>query len=65
MTYFAGTDDPRPCWTCQYWGGMQDNGITSWCDRPGLSPVVAQPQFGCAFWTREPGSDDEPGEPGP
>jgi hypothetical protein len=43
---------------------MQDNGITSWCDRPGLSPVVAQPQFGCAFWTREPGSDDEPSEPG-
>lgn len=58
MSYFAPTE-PRPCWTCQYWGGWA-NEVNSWCARPGLSPVVGQPEYGCAFWTREPGSDDEP-----
>lgn len=49
----------RPCWHCQHYGGIDANGITGYCRRPGLSPVVAQPEHGCAYWTREPGADDD------
>jgi hypothetical protein len=58
--YFA-TSEPRPCWTCHHYGGpLPDNNINGLCRHPRLSPVVGQPENGCAFWEREPGTDDEP-----
>ncbi|MEY4713357.1 MAG: Burkholderia phage [Pseudomonadota bacterium] len=49
---------PRPCWHCQYWGGWVAE-IHSRCTRPNGVAVKAVPADGCAFWTREPGADDE------
>lgn len=61
--YFAQAE-PRPCWTCQHFGGwLPDNDVNSFCRHPRLSPVVGVPAAGCAFWEREPGTDDEQRQP--
>jgi hypothetical protein len=39
---------------------MLHDGTAALCTRPDLSRVQASPTNGCAFWEREPGSDDEP-----
>ena len=66
MSQFANANELQPCWTCQYFGGpLPDNDVNCFCRHPRLSPVVGQPEYGCAFWEREPGSDDEVVAPGP
>jgi hypothetical protein len=55
--------ESRPCWHCISFGGMLYEGTAARCDRPGAPPVQAGPKIGCAFWSREVGSDDEPGPP--
>jgi hypothetical protein len=58
--YFAGQDEPHPCRTCRHYGGpLPDNDVNGFCQHPRLSPVVGQPENGCAFWEREPGTDDD------
>lgn len=62
--HFANQDEPRPCWTCQHYGGpLPNNDVNCFCRHPRLSLVVGQPEYGCAFWAREPGTDDEPRQP--
>jgi hypothetical protein len=48
------------CWHCHWWGGVDTSGSHALCDRPKSSRVVADAETGCAFYVREPGSDDEP-----
>ncbi len=55
----------RPCWHCQSFGGLVYQGTAARCLRQGGTPIAAQPRYGCAFWVREPGADDEPGPPAP
>lgn len=52
--------NPRPCIHCQWWGGSA-YGAYSFCDKPRAARGQARTEIGCAHWTREPGSDDEPG----
>lgn len=54
--------EPRPCWTCAWFGYLGHNGHGV-CVRPHGSPLVALPAQGCAFWTREPGTDDGDARP--
>lgn len=62
--HFANQDKPRPCWTCKYDSGLlSGNDINGLCGYPRLLPLVGQPGYGCAFWMREPGADDEPSQP--
>lgn len=55
----------RPCWHCQRFGGLVYQDTAARCLREAGVAIVAQPRYGCAFWVREPGSDDEPGPPSP
>lgn len=57
----AATD--RPCWHCTHWGGWAWEGPAGRCTRPNSAAVQAIPERGCAYWTREPGADDESGPP--
>jgi hypothetical protein len=52
----------RPCWYCRWWAGTSghSHGL---CDRPGGNCKQAAPRTGCAFFEREPGSDDDGWEP--
>lgn len=59
------THGDRACWHCQHFGAMVYSGTAAWCARPGAVPVTAAPARGCAFWSREPGADDEAGPPPP
>lgn len=52
-----------PCWYCTGFGGMTAQGTAALCNRPGHARVVGRPQCGCADYSREPGSDDEPFRP--
>ena len=52
--------EPRPCWWCQWYGGISPEGRHGLCDRPRACRVTALPERGCAFYEREPGADDEP-----
>lgn len=52
--------DQRPCWHCRHFGALTPFG-TAWCIRPATPGSVSRPAGGCAFWSREPGTDDEPG----
>jgi hypothetical protein len=54
--------DQRPCWYCRWWAGVYAE-RHSLCDRPNGNRVQANPRGGCAFWEREPGSDDDAWEP--
>lgn len=48
------------CWTCAYWRGRLAGPGHPVCDRdPGRPTVTGQPQYGCVYWEREPGADDE------
>jgi hypothetical protein len=51
---------PHPCWWCKSWGGVSREGFNGLCNDPRASRVTAQPEQGCAYYSREPGSDDEP-----
>jgi hypothetical protein len=57
--YFAVQAEPHACWQCHNYGGpLPDSDINCFCRRPRLSPVVGQPENGCAFWERASGTDD-------
>jgi hypothetical protein len=54
-------EDPagaRGCLTCTHFQGRFYCGHVL-CERDGGRHLVGQPKQGCAFWEREPGSDDE------
>lgn len=48
----------RGCFTCTHFHG-QFYGEHVLCERNGARKVMGAPAMGCAFWEREPGSDDE------
>jgi len=48
----------RGCFTCSSFQGEYYGGHLL-CQRDGARKVIGVPQMGCAFWMREPGSDDE------
>ena len=47
----------RGCFTCTHFQGryLADHVV---CERHGAIQVMGTPLNGCAFWEREPGSDD-------
>lgn len=53
----------RPCWQCQRFQAMVYGGTAARCFIGGRVRIEAAPALGCAFWEREPGTDDEPGPP--
>jgi len=53
----------RPCWFCRSFERMVYGGTAARCTIDGRVRIEAAPARGCAFWQREPGSDDEPGPP--
>jgi hypothetical protein len=48
---------PGGCFTCAWFGHRVD--VAVWCGKPGQGNVRSQAERGCAFWMREPGTDDE------
>jgi len=48
----------RGCFTCTHFHGLfyADHLL---CERDHARQVIGVPAMGCAFWEREPGSDDE------
>lgn len=42
---------------------MRAGGAAARCARRGAVHIQSAPAHGCAYWEREPGSDDEPGPP--
>jgi len=50
------------CYTCTHFAGRLGRGRTLCAEGP-RPHVKANPEAGCAFWAREPGSDDEPPHP--
>jgi hypothetical protein len=53
------TDPPRSrgCFTCTNFHGNFHSGHVL-CERDRTRKVIGVPSMGCAFWEREPGSDD-------
>jgi hypothetical protein len=49
----------RGCYACRYFEGRFFSGTFPLCERPGGVPIHGAPLFGCSFWEREPGADDE------
>ena len=58
-SHFSPWREPRPCWFCSSFAGLAYGGSAAMCRRGALS-VQANPGYGCAFFEREPGVDDEP-----
>jgi hypothetical protein len=50
-------EHPGGCYTCRWFGERVDVAVS--CARPGGEHVRSQAPLGCAFWEREPGSDDD------
>jgi len=59
MAQFHREDDQHSCQMCEHWGGDVASGSHAKCVRGGLVQVVARPEFGCSFWVRAVGADDE------
>ena len=53
----AFADHPGGCYTCRWFGERVD--VAVWCAHPGGQHLRSQGDRGCAFWQRQPGSDDE------
>ena len=53
----AFVDHPSGCYTCRWFG--ERVGFDVRCADPRAPHVRSLPEQGCAFWEREPGSDDE------
>lgn len=63
-SHFSGPAGQRPCSQCHHYGGpLPSNTVNCFCRHPRLSPVVGQPEHGCAYWEREPGADDDQHQP--
>lgn len=64
MSHFSPyVAEPRPCWHCQHFEALVYRGTAALCSQGASRMVRATPAQGCAFWTREPGADDEAGPP--
>ncbi|OWT68102.1 MULTISPECIES: hypothetical protein [unclassified Achromobacter] len=52
---------PGGCWVCVHWHGKTNgNPRALVCERtPGRISVTGLPDYGCAYWEREVGADDE------
>ena len=48
----------RGCLTCSHWHGDTFSGHVV-CRSRAAVQVIGRPELGCAYWQREPGSDDE------
>lgn len=51
-----------PCKHCRWLDKLVDCGVgvqVAHCKLPGGPRVRSEPEFGCAFWEREAGVDDE------
>lgn len=48
----------KPCSHCTHFGGLIAGGAHAWCLQ--AKQVQANPKAGCAYWQREPGTDDGP-----
>ena len=57
MSFNPAGERPGGCFTCRWFGHRVD--VAVWCGKPGFGHVRSQAERGCAFWQREPGSDDE------
>jgi HAMP domain-containing protein len=48
-------DTTRPtCFACAYFAGLNDDGYSGVCIRPGNQPVIPAPEQGCVFLERNP-----------
>lgn len=57
--HFSPWREPRPCWFCSHFRRLVYGGSAAVCQRGTIS-IHANPAYGCAFFEREPGVDDEP-----
>jgi len=51
---------PRPCRHCSHFGIERSGGGGVWCLL--AKHVHCLPETGCAYWVREPGTDDDIGD---
>ena len=58
MFFQPRLNDDTPCWHCHFFEGF--DGPAALCNKANYSHVRATPEWGCAGFEREPGSDDEP-----
>lgn len=63
MGFNPYTGEAHPCWHCTWYDGMAGQGTCAQCAKPRAARLCATPEYGCAFWERDPGSDDEPLSP--
>ena len=54
--FHAFADHPGGCYACRWFG--ERVGVAVLCARADGEHVRSQADRGCAFWEREPGSDD-------
>ena len=59
MTGFQPYGTPRPCRYCHWFVRAEPHAGTVFCGHDGTLHRHAAPATGCAFWQREPGSDDD------
>jgi hypothetical protein len=55
-TFNPAIEHPGGCFTCRYFGVRLD--VAVWSIHSGREHVRSQAARGCAFWEREPGTDD-------
>jgi len=59
MEFQPPNDDSRACRRCEHYGGVDSSGAHAVCMRLPGGQLRAMPQFGCAFFVRATGSDDD------
>jgi hypothetical protein len=59
MALYQANDDQHHCRLCEWYGGDIAGGLHAKCVMRGVQ-IIARPEFGCAFWVRAIGADDEP-----
>ena len=59
MDHFQPHSAPRLCRYCHYLIEQEPQSCTALCGHGGTIMRQARPHLGCAFWEREPGSDDD------
>ena len=57
--YFRPYTKPQPWRYCHYLVRLEPASGTALYQQDGQIDCVAQPDYGCSFWQREPGSDDD------
>lgn len=59
MGLFQDRTEGQPCWECEHWGGWDSSGCYAVCLQGSGVTIKQGPQYGCAFWLRAIGADDE------